>query len=159
MNHDTPDKDIRGQASEKDGKGEKRCERCEGCKRWETEDRGLNRNVQCRISNDEVIRYNVGMQEYYVYILASRKNGTLYVGMTEDITKRVVRHKVGRGSKFVKKHNVQRLVYFEKAKNYAEAHRRERQLKWWERKWKLALIEQINPKWDDLSKEILDPRS
>jgi putative endonuclease len=98
------------------------------------------------------------MREYYVYMLASKKNGTLYVGMTEDIAKRIVRHKGGKGSKFVKKYNIQRLVYFERAKDYREARSRERQLKWWERKWKLALIEQMNPEWKDLSKEILDPR-
>jgi putative endonuclease len=99
------------------------------------------------------------MCEYYVYILASRKNGTLYVGMTENIAKRIVRHKSGKGSKFVKKYNIGRLVYFEIAKDYREARSRERQLKWWERKWKLSLIEQMNPEWKDLSKEILDPRS
>ena len=94
-----------------------------------------------------------------MYILASRKNGTLYVGMTEDIGKRIIRHKDGKGSKFVKKYNIKRLVYFEKVNDYSEARNRERQLKWWERKWKLALIEQMNPEWKDLSKEILDPRS
>jgi putative endonuclease len=99
------------------------------------------------------------MQEHYVYILSSEKNGTLYVGLTEDIAKRVVRHRDGKGSKFVKKYNIQRLVYFEKANDYSEACSRERQLKSWERKWKLALIEQMNPEWKDLGKEILDPRS
>ncbi len=99
------------------------------------------------------------MREYYVYILANKRNGTLYTGMTADLGKRVVRHKKGRGSKFVQKYSVQRLVYFERAKNYREACSRERQLKWWERKWKLALIEQMNPEWKDLSQEILDPRS
>jgi putative endonuclease len=78
--------------------------------------------------------------------------------MTEDIGKRVVRHKKGKGSKFVKKYNIQRLVYFEKANDYREACSRERQLKWWKRKWKLALIEQMNPEWKDLMEEILDPR-
>lgn len=91
------------------------------------------------------------MQEYYVYILSSKRNGTLYVGMTEDIAKRVIRHKGGQGGKFVKKYNIQRLVYFEKANDYHEACSRERQLKWWKRKWKLALIEQMNPEWKDLS--------
>ncbi|MGA2172059.1 MAG: GIY-YIG nuclease family protein [Sedimentisphaerales bacterium] len=98
------------------------------------------------------------MQEFYVYILANKRNGTLYVGMTNNLVKRVVRHKERRGSKFVQKYNIQRLVYFEKANDYREARSRERQLKWWERKWKLALIEQMNPEWKDFSKEILDPR-
>ena len=85
------------------------------------------------------------MGEYYVYILASRKNGTLYVGMTEDIAKRVVRHKDGKGSKFVKKYNIQRLVYFERAKDYREACSRERQLKWWERKCEVGAYRTDEP--------------
>ncbi len=98
------------------------------------------------------------MEEHYVYILANKRNGTLYVGMTRDVGERVVRHKKGKGSKFVKKYNIQRLVYVEKAKDYRDACSRERQLKWWKRKCKLALIEQMNPEWKDLSKLILDPR-
>ena len=88
---------------------------------------------------------------YFVYILASKKNGTLYVGMTKDIGKRVVRHKAGKGSKFVQEYNVKKLVYYETVNNYEEACKRERQIKWWKRKWKLALIEQMNPEWRDLS--------
>jgi putative endonuclease len=98
------------------------------------------------------------MQEYYVYILASRRNGTLYVGMTNDLAKRVVRHRNGRGSKFVQKYNLRGLVYYEKVNGCRKARRREQQLKWWKRKWKIALIEQMNLEWRDLSKEILDPR-
>jgi len=98
------------------------------------------------------------MQEYFVYILANRKNGTLYVGMTGDIGARVVRHNKGRGSKFVQKYNVHKLVYFEKVNKYQEACDREKQLKWWKRKWKIALIEQMNPEWKDLSKINPGPR-
>jgi putative endonuclease len=98
------------------------------------------------------------MREYYVYILASKQNGTLYVGMAENLANRVVRHKNKMGSKFVQKYNLHGLVYYEKVDGYREARKRERQLKWWKRKWKLALIEQMNPKWRDLSKEFLDPR-
>jgi len=58
----------------------------------------------------------------------------------------------------VKKHNLEKLVYYEQVNGYREARRRERQLKWWKRKWKLALIEQMNREWEDMSKEILDPR-
>ncbi len=90
--------------------------------------------------------------------MASKKNGTLYVGMTKDIRKRAIRHKGGSGSKFTKKYNLKILVYYEKMNSYLEARRRERQLKWWKRKWKLELIEEINPKWRDLSKEFLVPR-
>jgi putative endonuclease len=98
------------------------------------------------------------MQEYYVYILAKKRNGAPYVGITKDLMKRVVRHRNGRGSKFVKKYNLEKLVYYEQVNGYREARRRERQLKWWKRKWKLALIEQMNPEWEGMSKEILDPR-
>jgi len=99
----------------------------------------------------------VFMRKYYVYILTNKRNGTLYVGMAGKLGKRVVRHKDGGGSKFVQKYKTHRLVYFEKVTNYIEARKRERQLKWWKRKWKLALIEQTNPECKDLSKEILDP--
>jgi putative endonuclease len=94
-----------------------------------------------------------GTQEYYVYILASKRNGTLYTGMTDNPGERIVRHKGGRGSKFVQKYNLKILVYYEKVNDYLEARRRERQLKWWRRKWKLELIEQMNPDWKDLSQE------
>jgi len=93
-----------------------------------------------------------------VYILANKRNGALYAGITEDLANRTIRHRNGRGSKFVQKYNLDKLVYYEKVSGYREARRRERQLKWWKRKWKLALIEQMNPEWKDLSKEILDPR-
>ena len=93
-----------------------------------------------------------------MYITASGRNGTLYVGMTEKLKNRITRHKKGRGSKFVQKYDAGRLVYYEKVKGHREARGRERQLKWWKRKWKLALIEQMNPKWEDLSKDFLDAR-
>jgi putative endonuclease len=101
---------------------------------------------------------NVDMREYYVYILTSKRNGTLYAGMTNDLANRVNKHKNGSGSNFVKKYKVHILVYFEKVTGYLKARRREKQLKWWKRKWKLALIEQMNPKWRDLSNELLGPR-
>jgi len=66
------------------------------------------------------------MQEYYVYILAKKRNGALYVGITKDLMKRVVRHRNGRGSKFVKKYNLEKLVYYEQVNGYREARRRER---------------------------------
>jgi putative endonuclease len=78
--------------------------------------------------------------------------------MTKDIAKRVVRHKGRRGSKFVQKYDIKLLVYYEKVNGYSEARKKERQLKWWKRKWKLAIIEQTNSEWNDLSEKILDPR-
>jgi putative endonuclease len=98
------------------------------------------------------------MREYYVYILAKKRNGALYIGITKDLTKRLAKHRKGRGSKFVQKYSIDKLVYYEKVKGYREARSRERQLKWWRRKWKLTLIEQVNPEWKDLTEEILDPR-
>jgi putative endonuclease len=93
------------------------------------------------------------MKNYYVYILASKRNGTLYVGMTENLRKRTVRHKVGRGSKFVQEYNVKKLVYYEKATNYEEACKREKELKHYNRRWKMRLIEKLNPTWEDLYKK------
>jgi putative endonuclease len=91
-----------------------------------------------------------GMREYYVYILASKRNGTLYVGMTEALGKRVIRHKDRRANQFTAKYDVQKLVYYEKHKSPEEAIKREKQMKKWERKWKMRLIESRNPDWDDL---------
>ena len=96
------------------------------------------------------------MQEYYVYILASKRNGTLYAGMTEDIAKRVVRHKGGKGSKFVKDYEVNKLVYLEKCENMRTAMAREKQLKKYNRRWKIRIIEQLNPKWEDLFSETIN---
>lgn len=87
---------------------------------------------------------------YYVYILASKKNGTLYVGVTNDPGSRVREHREGKGSKFAKKYKVSKLVYFEEHGDITEAIAREKQIKKWERKWKLELIENNNPEWQDL---------
>ncbi|MFH1375726.1 MAG: GIY-YIG nuclease family protein [Patescibacteria group bacterium] len=87
---------------------------------------------------------------YYVYILASKKNGTLYVGVTNDLGSRVREHRQGEGSKFAKKYKVNKLVYFEDHGDVTEAIAREKQIKKWERKWKLELIEKNNPEWQDL---------
>jgi putative endonuclease len=91
------------------------------------------------------------MQEYYVYILASKKNGALYVGMTGDIGKRTVRHKAGNGCKFTKDYGINKLVYLEKCENRQTAMTREKQLKKYNRRWKIKLIERQNPTWQDLS--------
>ncbi|MDE1987515.1 MAG: GIY-YIG nuclease family protein [Alphaproteobacteria bacterium] len=86
----------------------------------------------------------------FVYILASKRNGTFYIGITSDLQGRVQAHREGRGSEFCKKYNVTRLVYFEEYPLYADAIRRETNLKRWKRAWKIALIEKVNPDWDDL---------
>ena len=87
---------------------------------------------------------------YCVYILASRRHGTLYIGITNDLRTRLEQHRLGLGSEFVRKYSVYRLVYVETYENAEDAIRREKQLKKWNRAWKLRLIEEKNPNWDDL---------
>jgi putative endonuclease len=88
---------------------------------------------------------------YFVYILASRHHGTLYIGVTNDIGSRLELHRAGRGSKFVCKYKVFRLVHVETFATPHEAIAREKQLKFWKRDWKIRLIEQANPDWNDRS--------
>ena len=90
------------------------------------------------------------MPSGFVYILASKRNGTLYTGITSDLHGRILAHREGRGSAFVKKYGVTRLVWFEEYSLYADAIQRETSLKRWKRAWKLALIEKTNPDWEDL---------
>jgi len=87
---------------------------------------------------------------YFVYILASRKHGTLYIGVTNDIARRVWQHRRGLGSRFVKKYRVTRLVHVEPHAEIERAIQREKTLKEWPRAWKIRLIERANPEWDDL---------
>ena len=88
---------------------------------------------------------------YYVYMLASRRYGTLYIGVTSNLGVRMEQHRLGQGSEFVKKYAVHRLVYVEPYENAEDAIRREKQLKKWNRDWKIRLIEQDNLDWQDLS--------
>ncbi len=90
------------------------------------------------------------MKTFHVYILASGKNGTLYVGMTSDLLKRVHEHKVGAVDAFTKKYGIHDLAYFEETSDATVATERERQLKKWNRAWKIELIEKGNPGWSDL---------
>jgi len=90
------------------------------------------------------------MPSGFVYLLASKRNGTLYLGVTSNLFGRVAAHRLGRGSAFVKKYDVTRLVWFEEHRLYVDAIQRETSLKRWKRAWKIALIERINPNWDDL---------
>ena len=90
-------------------------------------------------------------RSYYVYILASRHHGTLYIGVTNDVRTRLEQHRSGRGSKFVQKYKVFRLVHVETFATPQEAIAREKQLKFWKRDWKIKLIEKDNPDWNDRS--------
>ena len=87
---------------------------------------------------------------FYVYMLTSRKNGTLYLGHTDDIGRRVLQHREGRGAAFTRKHRVTRLVWYELHDTREEAKAREYRMKKWQRAWKIKLIEAHNPDWDDL---------
>jgi putative endonuclease len=90
------------------------------------------------------------MPSGFVYILASKKNGTLYIGVTSDLLKRMEQHRMGEGSIFVKKYGVTKLVWYEEHPLYVNAIRRETSLKRWKRAWKLELIEKTNAGWIDL---------
>ena len=92
---------------------------------------------------------------YYVYILASQKNGTLYIGITRNLIKRVYEHKNNLVEGFTREYNVHNLVYFESCKDVNEAILREKRLKKWNRQWKIELIEKDNPDWKDLYSEIV----
>jgi putative endonuclease len=90
------------------------------------------------------------MDQYAVYILASRRNGTLYIGVTRDLVRRIEQHKALAVPGFTRQHAVTLLVYIERYPMIAEAIAREKQLKAWNRAWKLRLIEKSNPEWLDL---------
>jgi len=85
-----------------------------------------------------------------VYILASKRNGTLYIGVTSDLVKRIWQHKNNMVEGFTKRYGVHRVVWYELHDNMQSAIEREKRMKGWKRKWKLELIESMNPNWQDL---------
>ncbi|MBP7336967.1 GIY-YIG nuclease family protein [Niveispirillum sp.] len=91
----------------------------------------------------------------YVYILASARNGTLYIGVTSDIGRRVWEHREGLVEGFAKRYGIKTLVYYEAFERIDDAIHREKRLKKWNRAWKLELIESSNPDWNDLSSTLL----
>ena len=91
---------------------------------------------------------------YYVYILATKERGTLYVGVTNDLMRRVYEHKEGLAKGFSKRHGVKHLVYFETNESIEAAILQEKRLKRWRRDWKIELIERDNPHWVDLYKTL-----
>ncbi len=91
---------------------------------------------------------------YFVYILASRRNGTLYIGTTNELARRISDHRSGKGSGFTGRYGVARLVHVEQYATAVEAIAREKALKKWNRGWKLRLIEESNPDWRDLWEDI-----
>ena len=92
---------------------------------------------------------------YYVYILASKRNGTFYIGVTSDLIKRVHEHKSDLVDGFTKKYRVHNLVYYETVDDIDSAIAREKQLKKWNRAWKVRLVEETNPDWRDLYPDLL----
>jgi len=95
-------------------------------------------------------------KQFHAYLLASKRNGTLYVGVTSDLIKRVWEHKNHLVDGFTKKYKVNKLVYFEKHDNPEHAIAREKRLKKWNRAWKIRLIEKNNPDWTDLYDSLLE---
>jgi putative endonuclease len=93
-------------------------------------------------------------KNFAVYILASSRNGTLYVGVTSDLVKRAWQHKQGLADGFTKEHQVKLLVWYEMHESAESAISREKQIKKWNRAWKLRLIEEMNPYWNDLYSQV-----
>ena len=92
----------------------------------------------------------LGMKSYWVYILASRPRGALYIGMTNDLVRRIYEHREGLVDGFTKEYDVKMLVYYEQHTTAIAAIQREKNIKHWSRKWKMDLICSINPEWRDL---------
>jgi len=95
------------------------------------------------------------MKEPAVYILSNKERGTLYIGVTSDLIKRIYQHRTDAVKGFSKQYKTHRLVYFEQFGDMYKAIKREKQLKKWKRVWKLELIESSNPNWKDLFDEII----
>ena len=91
---------------------------------------------------------------YWVYILASEPGGTLYIGVTNNLVRRVYEHREGLAESFTKRYGVKTLVYFEAHETIAAALQREKNIKHWSRKWKIELIRSMNPDWRDLWEDI-----
>jgi len=91
------------------------------------------------------------MKKAYVYIMVNKTLATIYIGVTNNIVKRVYEHRIEKGSEFTTKYNIKRLLYLEEHNNIEDAIKREKQLKNWHRPWKIDLIKDNNPKFEDLS--------
>ena len=95
------------------------------------------------------------MSGYWLYILASQPRGTIYVGVTNNLVRRLHEHQNGLAKGFTKKYGVKMLVYYEPHETARAAIQREKNVKHWSRQWKMKLIEEMNPAWRDLSKDIM----
>ena len=94
--------------------------------------------------------YGVRHEKRYVYVMSNRPNGTLYVGVTADVLRRVYEHRVGAVAGFTQRYGLTRLVYFERHEDIVSAIQREKAIKGWGRAWKIRLIQRLNPEWEDL---------
>jgi putative endonuclease len=97
----------------------------------------------------------INLMTFFVYVLASCRNGTLYIGMTDNLVRRVWEHQTGAVAGFTRKYGVKTLVWYELHESRETAFQRERQLKKWNRAWKIELIERLNPNWRDLACELI----
>jgi putative endonuclease len=95
-------------------------------------------------------------KQYYIYILTNRSNKVFYIGVTNDLIRRVFEHKNKLVEGFTRKYNLVKLIYYEMTNDIESAIKREKQLKNWHRDWKINLISQFNPEWKDLSNRILE---
>ena len=86
----------------------------------------------------------------WVYIMSNRKDGVLYIGVTADLSRRIIQHREGKGSAFCRRYGLTRLVYAEEHDSIEDAIAREKAMKAWKRAWKIELVEGVNPEWDDL---------
>jgi putative endonuclease len=107
-----------------------------------------------RLAREPGIQQQNGLYVFYVYLLASRKQGTLYLGVTKDLVRRIYQHREKLTPGFSSRYDVRRLVWFEVYDDPVNAIEREKEIKKWRRSWKIALIEKDNPDWKDLYPEI-----
>lgn len=94
-------------------------------------------------------------RQFYIYIMANKRNGTIYIGVTNDLARRVYEHREGLVKGFTSRYGLKSIVYYEVFDSVSQAIQRETSLKRWPRRWKLALIEKANPQWKDLVDEIV----
>ena len=111
---------------------------------------GLDPAIHAAIASLRRLRYDYHMQGGWVYIMTNRPDGTLYVGVTSDLARRVWEHREGVADGFTKRYGLRRLVYVEPHDDILAAIQREKNLKHWSRAWKVRLILEANPLWDDL---------
>jgi len=95
-------------------------------------------------------------KHYFVYIMTNKIYGTLYIGVTNDLLRRVFEHKEGKTKGFTSKYGLNKLVYYDESGDVNAAIRREKQLKKWNRQWKINLIEELNPNWNDLYQRLIN---